>query len=224
MNDIKLVYFEGCPEAKNIRAALLNAGVYDFQIIIQNELPEKSPYRHLSSPSVLKDEELIYGIQTDSQVSTCTFDYIKLSDETALVESFKKLKDIKKPVSKSSFSFMGSLFSMLLVVKCPACIPALVAFLSTLGLSFLISQVMLKSILILMLLISMGGLAYSYKRHKNFLPLALGGIFSVALFVGRFYFFGDLNQLIIYTAIPGLILTTLWDFKLKSKRHCPSCV
>ncbi|HXH73445.1 MAG TPA: MerC domain-containing protein [Bacteriovoracaceae bacterium] len=224
MNDIKLVYFEGCPEAKNIRAALLNAGVFDFQVIIQGELPDESPYRRLSSPSVLKNEEIIYGIRTDGQISTCTFDRIDSRDGIALIERFKELKDVKKSVSKSSFSFMGSLFSMLLVVKCPACIPALVAFLSTLGLSFLISQVMLKSILILMLLISMGGLAYSYKRHKNFIPLFFGGIFSVALYVGRFYFFGDLNQLIIYTAITGLIITTLWDFKLKSKRHCPSCV
>lgn len=110
MNDIKLIYFEGCPEAKNVRAALLNAGIYDFQVIHQEKLTSDDSLRKLSSPSVLKGEELIYGIRTSGEISTCTFDFINFTDEKRLIERFKELKP-SNPAPKSNLqSFVGSFF------------------------------------------------------------------------------------------------------------------
>ena len=33
--EFKLIYFSGCPEAKNARAALLNAGVEKFEVVVR---------------------------------------------------------------------------------------------------------------------------------------------------------------------------------------------
>lgn len=225
MSDVKLIYFEGCPEAANVRAALLTAGVYDFQVFIQNLLPKENEYRQFSSPSVLNGNELIYGIRTQGESTACTFDSINWVDQSKLVDRFKELKVIDQSVKRSKNAFVGSFFSGLLAVKCPACIPALGAFLSSLGLSFLISQIVLKTVLVSMLALSMLGLIYSYKQHKNIFPVLMGGVFCVLMYLGRYYYIdADINQYMVYVSIVGLILISVWDFRIKSKKRCSACV
>lgn len=230
MEKIKFIYFDGCPEAKNVRSALLVAGIYDFEVIVQDQLPEGNRYLKFSSPSVLADEELIYGIRTDGERSSCTFDVINSVDDRSLIERFKELKTKSSPmpvtgVKKNYTSLFGTGLSTLLVLKCPACIPGAVAFLSALGMSFLITPTILKSILITMLSITLFGLCFSYfKSHRNIYPLAFGVAFSIALYIGRFYFFGaTINQSITYVAIAGLVMTSFWDLKLKAAKKCPAC-
>lgn len=230
MGNIKFIYFNGCPEAKNIRSALLVAGIYDFEVIVQDQLPSGDPYLKFSSPSVLAGDELIYGIRTDRESASCTFDVINFVDDQKLIERFRQLN------TKSSFqpdtdakrnytSLLGTGLSTFLVLKCPACIPGAVAFLSALGIGFLITPTVLKSILVTMLSLTLIGLGYSYfKSHRNIYPLVSGTAFSVALYMGRFYYFDSMiNQTITYVAIAGLVMTTFWDLKLKSVRKCPAC-
>tara|TARA_R110000868_G_scaffold104087_4_gene286265 strand:+ start:3202 stop:3885 length:684 start_codon:yes stop_codon:yes gene_type:complete len=226
MDEIKFIYFEDCPEAKNVRAALLVAGIYDFKIIVQDQLPEGNPYLKFSSPSVLAGEELIYGIRTDTERASCTFDVVNLVDDKKLTERLRELKF--KPFTRnrrSSNSLLGTGLSILLVLKCPACIPGVLAFLSAIGLSFIITPTLLKSVLVLMLLFTLSGLLYSYtKSHRSIYPLMFGVLFSIGLYVGQFYYMGSINQFITYGAVTGLILTTLWDLKLKtSYKSCAAC-
>lgn len=225
MNEVTFIYFEGCPEAKNVRAALLNAGVFDFKVVIQDQLLKDDPLKKFSSPSVLKGQELIYGIRTDGDIASCTFDYINFADEASLVKRFKELNNSTLPeVNRSLTSIIGSGLSMLMVLKCPACIPGVVAFLSAIGLGFIITPTVLKSVLVFMLLITLSGLLYSYsKSHRIIYPLILGAIFSIGLYIGRFHYFGSINHVITYGAVAGLIMTSLWDLKLKSKQRCPVC-
>lgn len=226
MDEIKFIYFEGCPEAKNIRASLLVAGIYDFKVIVQDQLPEGNPYLKFSSPSVLAGEELIYGIRTDTERASCTFDVVNLVDDKKLTERFRELKF--KPFTRNRRNFnslLGTGLSTLLVLKCPACIPGVLAFLSAIGLSFIITPTLLKSVLVLMLLFTLSGLLYSYtKSHRSIYPLMFGVLFSIGLYVGRFYYMGSINHFITYGAVAGLILTTLWDLKLKtSHKRCTAC-
>lgn len=226
MNEVTFIYFEGCPEAKNVRAALLNAGVFDFKVVIQDQLLKDDPLKKFSSPSVLKGQELIYGIRTDGDIASCTFDYINFADEASLVKRFKELNNSTLPeVNRSLTSIIGSGLSMLMVLKCPACIPGVVAFLSAIGLGFIITPTVLKSVLVFMLLITLSGLLYSYsKSHRIIYPLILGAIFSIGLYIGRFHYFGSINHVITYGAVAGLIVSTIWDLKLKTKKRCPVCV
>lgn len=229
MEKVKFIYFDGCPEAKNVRSALLVAGIYDFEIIVQDQLPEGNPYLKFSSPSVLADEELIYGIRTDGERSSCTFDMINSMDDNSLIERFKELKSNSSPMpvgaKKNYTSLFGTGLTTLLVLKCPACIPGAMAFLSTLGLSYLITPAILKSILITMISLTLFGLCFSYfKSHRNIYPLVLGIAFSVALYIGKFQYIDALiNQSITYAAIAGLMMTTFWDLKLKASKRCPAC-
>lgn len=226
MNNIKFIYFNGCPEAKNIRSALLAAGIYDFDVIVQDQLPEGNPYLKFSSPSVLADNELIYGIRTDEEKASCTFDVINSVDDKNLIKRFQELKSKPSENLKRDFtSLFGTSLSALLVLKCPACIPGAIAFLSTLGMTFLITTTALKSILVTMLSLTLLGFCFSYfKSHRKIYPLVLGLVFSVALYIGRFHYFGALiNQSITYVAIAGLVVTSILDLKLKSLKKSPAC-
>lgn len=230
MDNIKFIYFEGCPEAKNVRSALLVAGIYDFEVIVQDKLLEGNPYLKFSSPSVLDNGELIYGIRTDGERASCTFDVINFVDDLKLIERLRQLNN--KPSSqlannsrRNYTSLLGTGLSTLLALKCPACIPGAVALLSALGMTFLITPTVLKSILITMLSLTLVGLGFSYiKSHRNIYPLILGIAFSVALYIGRFHYFGDsINQSITYVAIAGLVMISFWDLKLKALRKCSAC-
>jgi hypothetical protein len=228
MDEIKLIYFNGCPEAKNVRRALLVGGIYDFEVIVQDNLPSGDPYLKFSSPSVLAGSELIYGIRTDGEKASCTFDVINFVDDQKLIERFREVvRSLQRSTNekRSYTSFLGTAFSTLLVFKCPACIPGAVAFLSALGMSFLITPTILKSILISMLSVTLFALGISFlKAHRNIYPLLLGISFSVALYIGRFHYFDSmLNLSITYIAIAGLVLTSLWDLKLKLVKKCPAC-
>lgn len=225
MDNIVLVYFEGCPEAKNIRAALLNAGVFDFQVVKQNELPDNDPLKKLSSPSVLKGHELIYGIRTDGEIASCTFDYLISNKETALIDRFRDLKAPKPLKTKNLRSIWGTGLFTLLVLKCPACIPGVLAFFSTIGLGFIITPTLLKSVLVSLLLITLSGFVFSYnKNHQNIYPMFLAVLFSIALYVGKFYYLDGFNQILTYGGVTGLIGTSLWDLKLKKQIKCAACI
>ena len=82
--------------------------------------------------TVLADEELIYGIRTDGERSSCTFDVINFVDDKSLIERFKELRTKAPPMAvlgakKNYTSLFGTGLSTLLVLKCPACIPGAVA-------------------------------------------------------------------------------------------------
>ncbi len=65
MPKLKLIYFEGCPNAKNAKLALEQAGC-DFEEIDQGSLPERHPMKCYSSPTILLEDEIIFGTKTGS--------------------------------------------------------------------------------------------------------------------------------------------------------------
>jgi len=57
---IKLVYFEGCPNAQRVRESLEKIG-YPFSEIEQTGLTNNNHYKNFASPTILKDENVIFG-------------------------------------------------------------------------------------------------------------------------------------------------------------------
>jgi len=64
MKNIKFIYFEGCPNAQNILSILLELDV-DFERIEQNSLPDGNAFKNYSSPTVIADEQIIFGSEAD---------------------------------------------------------------------------------------------------------------------------------------------------------------
>lgn len=78
-NRIRLVTFEGCPNAEKARSILRELG-HSFDEIVQNKLPKDDPNRGYSSPSILVDGHLVFGAAIDRASSSCTFGVISKAE------------------------------------------------------------------------------------------------------------------------------------------------
>lgn len=224
MAQVKLIYFKGCPNAEKSRQALRATGV-PFDEVSQDELPPESPFKSYSSPTILNGNNVIFGSQTDAGSGGCSLEVptaevlVKKLGMSGLSLSTKKPKGVL-------VSAIGSFGSALTVGLCPLCIPAIGAFLSALGLGFLVQTSVLLPLLIGFLAINMGGLLWSYvKEHGNILPLVGGILTGAALYIGRYVYLGALiNQILMYGGIAGIIAVSFWNLRLRKKVTCPACV
>lgn len=122
-----------------------------------------------------------------------------------------------------TLSFVGSVCASLTVGFCPLCIPAVGAFLSAIGLGFLVRGSTETVLIILFLLIALFGFFWSYrKEHGNIWPLILGTLFAVGLFGSRFVYFG-LNGLAEVVSIAGIVAVSVWNILLKRRIGCMAC-
>ncbi len=219
MTDLKLIYFEGCPNAKDARALLLTSMV-DFEVIKQDDLPGNHPMREYSSPSILNGDEIIFGYKIDPGSSACSAE--KLNE--SLIQS--KLNGAKFSKKNGFFAAIGSFGAAFTVGLCPVCIPAIGAFLSAIGLGFLVTESVLHPLLIVFLALNISGLVWSAtKEHGNYLPLLFGTTSGAALYIGRYvYINGPLNMTLMYGGIIVIIGVSLWNLKLRKSAKCPACV
>jgi len=130
-----------------------------------------------------------------------------------------------KEKKKGLFGTIGSLGSAFVVGLCPVCIPAIGAFLSSIGLGFLVQETVLEPVLIVFLLIAVAGLLWSYfKEHHKIGPFILGSAMAISMYIGRYiYFDSTLNVVLMYGSIPGIIGATLWNLKLRKSAACAAC-
>lgn len=223
MSSVKLIYFEGCPNAQKAKDLLLKREI-PFDIIMQDELEKDSPYREYSSPTILDGDSLIFGQKIGQNSAACSAEKF---DEVFILE--KLSHDHSKPTDptkKGRLATIGSLGSGLTVGLCPVCIPAIGAFLSSIGLGFLVKESVLHPLLLIFLALTMGGLFYSYlKEHRNLWPLTLGAVSGTALYLGRYVYFGSFtNSALMYGGIAAIISVSLWNLYLRKQSACSSCV
>jgi len=219
MSAVKLIYFEGCPNSKHARAVLLSSKV-GFEVIKQDDLPKDDPYREYSSPTILKNGEILFGEKLGPNTAACSAEKF---DEGELK---KKLRGKNKLSSKKGlFAFIGSFGSALTVGLCPICIPAIGAFLSSIGLGFLVSESVLLPILFIFLTITIGGLLFSYlKEHGKVSPLILGVLMGISLYMGRYVYLGAfINQVLMYGGIAGIVTVSFWNLRLRKQVACSAC-
>ena len=111
---------------------------------------------------------------------------------------------------------LGTLFTAL----CCIGTPGLLAFLSAIGVGFLINDAILLPLLVLFLAASILGLYYSYKGHANRWPLILGGLSSIFIL---FFVYGWFLSPMVYLGLIGLIGASVWNIFLR-RRIKASCV
>lgn len=78
MKTLKLVYFEGCPNAKLAEQRLKEANL-KFEKVCQDSLPDDSPLKKYSSPTLLMDGAIVFGASTGTD-GGCSIDVPDLRD------------------------------------------------------------------------------------------------------------------------------------------------
>jgi glutaredoxin len=71
MENIKLVYFRGCPNYKSVKKLLTRIGV-SFDEINQDDLSDGHPLKRFTSPTILKNEKLIFGEKISDASGGCS--------------------------------------------------------------------------------------------------------------------------------------------------------
>lgn len=92
MKDIKLIYSENCPNYKWVKELILRLGIH-FEEVDQNNISENHPLRYYTSPSVLNNNELIFGAKTDTPMGACSFSF---PSEPELIEKLKNYTSADK--------------------------------------------------------------------------------------------------------------------------------
>lgn len=105
----------------------------------------------------------------------------------------------------------------------PCCFPLYGFLLSALGLgSVELFGGFTWYIFIGLVILSLFGQYWSYRKHKNIIPLLIA-LVSSALILGSYYFF--FSHPIIYSGMFGLLIATLVNHFAKRKaKSCPNCV
>ncbi|MCA9407962.1 MAG: MerC family mercury resistance protein [Candidatus Omnitrophica bacterium] len=112
---------------------------------------------------------------------------------------------------------IASVFSALVAIVCPLCIPALGAFLASIGLGFAVRVSFLQPFLIILLLISLGSLAWSARLHKQWWILLIGVVGAFGIYAGRYIWF---SLPLMYGGAFLLIGISIVNFKLKLSCGC----
>lgn len=224
MEALKLIFFEGCPNAGKARKLLQQVGV-TFEEVKQDLLPADHPYKGYASPTVLDKERIVFGAKTGNDSGGCSLDIPTASDLRKRLGTSHSSLGIRKPKA-TLLSSLGSIGSALTVGLCPICIPAIGAFLSSIGLGFLVQESVLQPLLFIFIGITLFGFLWSYlKEHKRIAPFLLGIVLSIGLYVGRYVYIGAIeNTLIMWGSIIGIIAVSFWNMGLKKQASCSACV
>ncbi|MER3446275.1 MAG: hypothetical protein C4291_05260 [Candidatus Dadabacteria bacterium] len=111
-------------------------------------------------------------------------------------------------------SSLGSIFAAL----CCIGTPALLAFLSSIGVGFLINDKILIPLLVVFLGISIGSVYKSFKSHGRKESLILVIVSAIVVFVAIWF-----SKLLVYIGLVGLIAASVWDIYLRKTCKPESC-
>ena len=107
---------------------------------------------------------------------------------------------------------------MLPAASCPACLTAYAGVLSAVGLGFLLTDQVLKPLIIIFLLIGIAGVGFSTLSHRRPGPLVFTLIGSAAVAIGRLFWSAPP---VLYAGVALLIGASLWNLWLKRPRPEP---
>ena len=115
---------------------------------------------------------------------------------------------------RKSLAGIASTLSATLALKCPACIPALSALLSALGVGF----AFVRWLLIGLLLTGVGSIAWAAKLHGRWWVLAPGIIGAALIYTGRYIWF---SPAVVWTGAAAMVAASVANFFIK--RPCYRC-
>ncbi len=110
-------------------------------------------------------------------------------------------------------SSLGSFFS----VACPACVPAVGALFSAIGLGFLVNFTLLKWLTLLLLGIGIAGLYVNARKHGKKRYLFVGLLASFSVFSARYI--GEYSPM-LYGGAGVLLINAVMDYKMTKKSSC----
>ena len=233
---VELIYESGCPNIVGTRENLLRA-FSEAQVPAKwtewDTASQESPSHVLGfgSPTVLVDGNDVVG-HVRTGTSCCRLYSTPGGRQTGTppIEAIRAAL-LGAAGSPPGANWRGSLailpglgVALLPKLACPMCWPAYAAILSTLGLSFLLSESYLLGVTLLFLVISVGSLAYRARERFGYGPVLVGAVASAVVLLGKFRFE---SKAAMYSGLALLAAGSLWNGwprRLARRSTCPQCV
>jgi MerC mercury resistance protein len=134
------------------------------------------------------------------------------------------------PRLSSSLDRIGSAGAIVAAIAAPCCFPLFAAVGAAAGLS--VFERYEGAVLLIFqgfALLTLAGLALSFRRNRNFGPLIIGAVSCAALAI---HFYLSFSLALLYSGLLGLIAATVWNYLstrsrkgpvLQSRITCPKC-
>lgn len=118
----------------------------------------------------------------------------------------------------------GAGAALLPIGLCPACWPAYVGLLGSLGLGFLLETAYLLPLIAVLLGLALLALGFRARRRRGYGPLALGALAAAAILLFKFAY---PSAPLVYVGLAGLVAASVWNAWPRSPElaaPCPHCV
>lgn len=193
---VELLSFRGCPHVSAARRALEEAfrrAAFEpswREVDLESE-PEHSKLRSFGSPTVLVNGREVTGRTAGGAALSChlygTPDGAPPVDavESALRRA-AAARTRRTALANSAVAVPGLLSGLLPVASCPACVPAYLSVLSSVGLGAVMERGVLLPLTGLFLGASVGSLAWGAKRRRGMGPAALAFVGGASHLLARF--------------------------------------
>jgi hypothetical protein len=218
---VRLLFFEGCPNAEKargaLRAALSRAGLparWEETDLLSPDCPEA--WRGFPSPTVLVDgADVLTGDRGRRGTSSCRVG--EAPDEARVAAAVAR--------RRRSFASLAALpaaaAGLAPVGFCPACYPAWAGLFGALGLGAVSERVMMPLTAVL-LAAAVAGLAWQARRRGRYGALAAGALGGAAMFAGQFL----LGSAVMKDGgVALLVAASLWNVlpRRRAAEPCSAC-
>lgn len=239
MVNVELIYDSDCPNVeqarRQLKKAFAKAGL-EPRLLEWERGDANSPeyVRAYGSPTILVDGRDVAGTLPGRNARCCRI----YSDKNGNFNGVPSLETItsellkaeeKGPTSTGAvlgqrrkwcggFGVFGVIGTVLLPgISCPACWPAYVAFLSSMGLGFVNYTPYLFPLMAMCLLVALFSLGFRARRRRGFGPFILGLVAALVILTGKFKF--DL-QAVTYAGVVLLVAASVWNlWPLRKAEH-----
>lgn len=237
---VEFVYEKGCPNIKPTRLLLLQAFTKmnvkpHWQEWEVNNSSSLEYVRQYGSPTILFD-----GIDIDESKDSNNANQCRMYTQTdnvfsgvppleKIINAIQKAKTEESGIDEVSGARLRItaipviILALLPKLACPFCWPLYTGMLGALGINFINYTPYLFPFLTLFLILTITGLIIGAKDNKKYKPIYLGVISSMFILLGKTLF--ETNVL-IYSGIIGLMVSVIWQSRIKSignRGFCAAC-
>ena len=129
------------------------------------------------------------------------------------------MKMLKQFKAYLTLDKIGAVGAVLAAAAAPCCFPLLAAIGSVLGLSVLNPFVgYMAYVMQALVLLSLAGNYFAWRRHKKWMPLAVSGVGTVLVFLG---YYSSLRAELVYVGLGALVMAAILNvFAARSSAAC----
>jgi hypothetical protein len=218
--NVELIYDKDCPNVSVARAQLQRAFSATRIPPHWREWDRSAPntphhVRRYGSPTILVDGRDVAGMEPCDDQDSC-----RVYPDSGALQRVPNLESICAALTSSSpraaNSRWGSVLAtvpgiglaMLPTLACPACWPAYVGLLSSLGLSLLLDERYLMPLMLAALVLAIAALAFRAERRNGYGPACIGCLAALLVLVGKFPMQSDP---LTFGGIGALTVASLWN-------------